>query len=128
MIERRYALLLAGLGGLTLISPAWMVLVHTTDFLPDGSKLWLPGYLAWFTGGMMLSVLAAMGARCYGFVAVPLALVIRARSPVLPTLAVTGTGILSVPVVRAVWLRFVATCSPASAKSPSRFQSTQIFT
>ena len=71
----RPALLLAGLGGLTLISPAWMVLVHTTDFLPDGSKLWLPGYLAWFTGGMMLSVLAAMGARCYGFVAVPLALV-----------------------------------------------------
>ena len=71
----RPGLLLAGLGGLTLISPAWMVLVHTTDFLPDGSKLWLPGYLAWFTGGMMLSVLAAMGARCYGFVAVPLALV-----------------------------------------------------
>ncbi|MFM8599494.1 MAG: acyltransferase family protein [Mycobacterium sp.] len=70
----RPGLVLAWLAGLTLISPAWMVLVHTTDVLPDGSKLWLPGYLAWFTGGMMLSVLAATGARCYGFVAVPLAL------------------------------------------------------
>jgi peptidoglycan/LPS O-acetylase OafA/YrhL len=68
-------LLLAGLGALVLTSPAWMVLVHTTDFLPDGAPLWLPGYLAWFVGGMMLTVLAAMGVRCYWFVALPLALV-----------------------------------------------------
>ena len=52
-----------------------MVLVHTTDFLPDGAKLWLPGYLAWFIGGMALTVLAAVRVRAYGFVAVPLALV-----------------------------------------------------
>ncbi len=71
----RPGLLLAGLGGLALISPAWMVLVHTTDVLPDGARLWLPGYLVWFLGGMMLTVLAAMGVRCYGFLAVPLALV-----------------------------------------------------
>jgi peptidoglycan/LPS O-acetylase OafA/YrhL len=68
-------LLLAGLGGLALISPAWMVLVHTGDFLPDGAKLWLPGYLVWFLGGMLLTVLAAVGARCYWFVAVPLAVI-----------------------------------------------------
>ena len=71
----RPGLLLAGLGGLFLLSPAWMVLVHSTDFLPDGARLWLPGYLAWFAGGMALTVLAAMGVRCYWFVAVPLALV-----------------------------------------------------
>ncbi|HTY27950.1 MAG TPA: acyltransferase, partial [Mycobacterium sp.] len=57
----RPGLLLAGLGGLSLISPAWMVLVHTTGFLPDGARLWLPGYLAWFIGGMLLTVLGAMG-------------------------------------------------------------------
>ncbi|WP_313675765.1 acyltransferase [Mycolicibacterium sp.] len=68
-------LLLAGLGGLALISPAWMVLVHTTDFLPDGAKLWLPGYLVWFLGGMLLTVLAALGVRCYWFAAVPLAVI-----------------------------------------------------
>lgn len=71
----RPVLLLAGLGGLALLSPAWMVLVHTTDFLPDGARLWLPGYLVWFIGGMMLTVLGAIGVRCYGFVAIPLALV-----------------------------------------------------
>ncbi|MGI9124401.1 MAG: acyltransferase family protein, partial [Mycobacterium sp.] len=70
----RPLLLLAGLAGLFLLSPAWMGLVHTTGFLPDGAKLWLPGYLAWFVGGMMLTVLAAMGVRVYWFVAIPLAL------------------------------------------------------
>lgn len=72
----RPVLLLTGLAVLALISPAWMVLVHSTNFLPDGARLWLPGYLAWFVGGMMLAVLVHVGrARCYGFVAVPLALV-----------------------------------------------------
>ena len=69
----RPGLLLAGLVGLALISPAWMAIVHTVDFLPDGARLWLPGYLAWFIGGMVLTVLAAMGIRCYGFIVVPLA-------------------------------------------------------
>jgi peptidoglycan/LPS O-acetylase OafA/YrhL len=67
--------LLVGLFLLALISPAWLVLVHTTDFLPDGARLWLPGYLIWFVAGMALTVLQAMGVRCYGFIAVSLALV-----------------------------------------------------
>lgn len=71
----RPGLLLVGLAGLALISPAWMVVVHETDVLPDGAPLWLPGYLAWFIGGMMLTVLAAMGVRSYWFIAVPLATV-----------------------------------------------------
>ena len=44
-----------------MISPAWLALVHTTDFLPDGARLWLPTYLAWFVGGMVLAVLRADG-------------------------------------------------------------------
>lgn len=73
-------LLLGGLAVLTLISPAWMVLVHSADHgggiaLPDGARLWLPGYLAWFIGGMVLTVLAVKGVRCYWFVSVPLAVV-----------------------------------------------------
>ncbi|TGD88001.1 acyltransferase [Mycolicibacterium sp. CH28] len=71
----RPALLLTALVGLALISPAWMVLVHTTDFLPNGARLWLPGYLAWFVGGMLLTVLQAKGVRVYGFVALALAIV-----------------------------------------------------
>jgi peptidoglycan/LPS O-acetylase OafA/YrhL len=77
LCKRRWRprLLLAGLGGLFLISPAWMVLVYNTDSLPDGAKLWLPGYLGWFVGGMALTVLAAMRVRVFWFVAVPLAVI-----------------------------------------------------
>jgi peptidoglycan/LPS O-acetylase OafA/YrhL len=71
----RPAALMAGLAGLALLTPAWLVLVHTTDWLPDGSKLWLPTYLAWFVGGMMLAVLQPMGVRAYAMACIPLALV-----------------------------------------------------
>jgi peptidoglycan/LPS O-acetylase OafA/YrhL len=70
----RPVLLLAGLSSLALITPAWLILVHTTDFLPDGARLWLPTYLGWFIGGMMLAVLQPMGVRAYALVCVPLAL------------------------------------------------------
>jgi peptidoglycan/LPS O-acetylase OafA/YrhL len=71
----RPALLLTGLGGLALLTPAWLILVHTTGWLPDGAKLWLPTYLAWFVGGMMLAVLQPMGVRAYAMACVPLAVV-----------------------------------------------------
>ena len=65
--------LLTGLAGLALLTPAWLILVHTTDFLPDGAQLWLPTYLSWFIGGMMLAVLQSMGVRAYAMASVPLA-------------------------------------------------------
>jgi peptidoglycan/LPS O-acetylase OafA/YrhL len=57
------------------ITPGWIVLVHWTAWLPDGARLWLPTYLVWFLGGMLLAVLQAMGVRCYAFVAIPVAVV-----------------------------------------------------
>ncbi|MUL66884.1 acyltransferase [Mycobacterium sp. CBMA 234] len=71
----RPGLMLGGLVVLAALSLGWLTLVHTTDFLPDGARLWLPTYLTWFVGGMLLSVLAAMGMRAYGFLCIPLALV-----------------------------------------------------
>lgn len=71
----RPGLLLTGLGGLALVTPAWLILVHTTDFLPDGAKLWLPTYLVWFIGGMTLAALQQLGLRAYGFACIPLAVV-----------------------------------------------------
>lgn len=72
----RPRLLLTGLCGLALVTPAWLVLVHTdtTQWLPDGARLWLPTYLLWFIGGMVLAVLQPMGARAYGLACIPLAL------------------------------------------------------
>ena len=71
----RPGLLLAGLAGLAIVSPAWLILVHTTDFLPDGGRLWLPGYLAWFVGGMLLAALQPLGVRAYALACVLLAIV-----------------------------------------------------
>ena len=68
-------LVLGVLVGMTLISPAWLILVHTDHWFPDGARLWLPTYLAWFLGGMTLAVLQAMGVRCYAFMAIPLAII-----------------------------------------------------
>lgn len=68
-------LLLVALGGLTLITPVWLTVVHTTDWLPNGAWVWLPSYLAWFIAGMMLAVLQEMRVRCYAFAAIPLATV-----------------------------------------------------
>ncbi|HTX94945.1 MAG TPA: acyltransferase [Mycobacterium sp.] len=68
-------LLLAALAALMLISPGWLILVHTDHWFPDGARLWLPTYLAWFLAGMVLAVLQAMGVRGYAFVAIPLALI-----------------------------------------------------
>ena len=69
----RPRLLLSGLVVLALVSPAWLTLVHSLDWLPDGARLWLPGYLAWFVGGMALAALQPMGVRAYAWVCVPLA-------------------------------------------------------
>jgi peptidoglycan/LPS O-acetylase OafA/YrhL len=75
--QRRWrpALLLATLAALVLITPAWLILVHLTTSLPNGARLWLPTYLAWFLAGMGVAVLQAMGVRCYAFVAIPLAVI-----------------------------------------------------
>jgi peptidoglycan/LPS O-acetylase OafA/YrhL len=68
-------LLLTGLAAFGLVTPAWLTLVHLTDWFPDGAKLWLPTYLLWFIGGMMLAVLAAMGRQWYALTCLPLAVV-----------------------------------------------------
>jgi peptidoglycan/LPS O-acetylase OafA/YrhL len=68
-------LVVGALVAMALISPAWLVLVHTDHWFPDGARLWLPTYLAWFLGGMMLTVLQRMGVQCYAFVAIPLAII-----------------------------------------------------
>ena len=61
----RPRLLLSGLMVLALVSPAWLALVHSVDWLPDGARLWLPGYLAWFVGGMAPRIGLIRWARRY---------------------------------------------------------------
>lgn len=69
----RPGLLLAGLAALAAVSPVWLAIVHTTTGLPDGARLWLPTYLAWFVAGMVLTVLQQLGVRAYGLACLPVA-------------------------------------------------------
>jgi peptidoglycan/LPS O-acetylase OafA/YrhL len=92
----RPVVLLAGLAGLATVSPLWLWLVHTVDWLPDGARLWLPTYLLWFLGGMLVAVLQPMRARAYGLACVPLAVVCYfiAATPIAgePTTSPAGLG------------------------------------
>ncbi len=105
----RPGLLLATLALLMAITPLWLALVHNVHWLPDGARLWLPTYLAWFLAGMALSVLSLMGVRCYGFVAVPLAVIsfFIAATPIAgePTTSPTG---LSEAIVKSFFYAAIA--------------------
>src|SRR6478672_6575777 len=88
--------LLVGLLCLASLTPIWLVIVHTTDFLPDGAKLWLPTYLAWFIGGMVLAALQPLGVRAYGMACLPVAVAcyLIASTPIAgePTTSPAGAG------------------------------------
>lgn len=96
--------------GMAAITPVWLVLIHTIDWFPDGARLWLPSYLAWFVGGMMLTVLQAMGVRCYAVAALPLAVICYfiASTPIAgaPT---TSPSALMEAVVKACFYAVIAT-------------------
>jgi peptidoglycan/LPS O-acetylase OafA/YrhL len=102
--------LVVGLLVLALITPAWIALFHTTGWLPGGARLWLPTYLAWFIGGMLLAVWQQMGVRAYGFVCLPLVVIcfLIAATPIAgaPT---TTPAQLSEGLVKAAFYAVIAT-------------------
>jgi peptidoglycan/LPS O-acetylase OafA/YrhL len=110
----RPRLMLAGLGALALISPAWLILVHLTTSVPNGMRMWLPTYLIWFLAGMSLTVLQAMGVRCYAFIALPLAVICYfiASTPIAgdPTTSPLG---LSQALYKAVFYAAIAALAVA---------------
>lgn len=106
--------LIAGLVVLAAISPAWLVLVHDATWLPDGARLWLPTYLMWFVGGMLLAVLQAMRVRTYALVCLPLAVVcyLIASTPIAgePT---TSPHALQDALVKTIFYAVIATLAVA---------------
>lgn len=110
----RPGLLIGGLVALALVTPAWLILVHTTDFLPDGARLWLPSYLAWFIGGMLLAALQPLGVRAYGLACIPVAVACYfiASTPIAgePT---TSPNELREAVVKAFFYAVIATLAVA---------------
>jgi peptidoglycan/LPS O-acetylase OafA/YrhL len=66
--------------------------------------LWLPTYLIWFIGGMSLTVLQAMGVRCYALIAIPLAIIcyLIVSTPIAGAPTTSPQGLLQA-VVKAVF-------------------------
>lgn len=110
----RPGLLIGALTVLAMITPAWLILVHTVDWLPDGARLWPPAYLLWFVAGMLLTVLQALGVRTYGFAAVTLAVVCYfiAATPIAgePT---TSPHELTPALIKAVFYAVIAALAVA---------------
>jgi peptidoglycan/LPS O-acetylase OafA/YrhL len=106
----RPGVLLAGLAALAAVSPAWLVVLHTTDWLPNSAGMWLPAYLTCFIGGMALAVFRAIGARCHAFVAIPLALLgyVIVATPMAGA-ATMGPVRLWEPLIKALLYAIVAT-------------------
>lgn len=110
----RPGVLLVGLALFAAVSPLWLWLVHSVDWLPDGARLWLPTYLVWFVGGMLLAVLQAMRVRVYALAATPLAVVcyLIASTPIAgePT---TSPHALRDAVVKTAFYAVIATLTVA---------------
>jgi peptidoglycan/LPS O-acetylase OafA/YrhL len=106
----RPVLLVIGLAALAALSSAWLIVLHTTDWLPSAAGMWLPAYLACFAGGMALAVLQAMEVRCYAFAVIPLALV----SYLIVSTPIAGDATISPvklwqPLAKSVFYAMIAT-------------------
>lgn len=48
------------------ITPLWTWITHNTD-ISFTARLWLPGFIAWFAGGMLLALASVTVKRCYPY-------------------------------------------------------------
>ena len=106
----RPKLLLAGLAALAALTPAWLIVLHTSDWLPSAAGMWLPAYLGCFAGGMALAVLQAMGVRCYAFAVIPPALVsyLIVSTPIAGDAGMSPVKVWE-PLAKAVFYATIAT-------------------
>ncbi|MGB0969706.1 MAG: acyltransferase family protein [Mycobacterium sp.] len=114
---------LAGLALLATVTPVWLILVIAAQpdgVLPNSAGMWLPGYLAWFAGGMALAVLQALGKRCPAAFAIPLAvaLYLVVSTPIGGTLS--GPDPAWSPVAKSLLYAAIATLAVAPPALSSR--------
>lgn len=106
----RPRVVLAGLGAVAAISPLWLIVLHTTGWLPAVAGMWLPHYLIWFAGGMALAVLQTMGVRCGWRVALPAAVAafLIVSTPVAGSMSATAPN-LGADLIRTLLYAAIAT-------------------
>lgn len=102
--------LLAGLAAMAVVSPAWLIVVNVTDWLPNSAGMWLPAHLACFAGGMALAVLRAMEVRVYAAAVIPLAILgfLVVSTPIAGEVSM-GPVMLFQPLTKTVFYAVIAT-------------------
>jgi peptidoglycan/LPS O-acetylase OafA/YrhL len=104
---------LAALAALAAITPLWLVVVSTTELLPNSAGMWLPAHIAWFAGGMALAVLEVTGARCDATAAIGLATVLYLAVSTSVGGTVLGHDPASAPVTKSLMYAAIATLAVA---------------
>jgi peptidoglycan/LPS O-acetylase OafA/YrhL len=104
---------LAALAALAAITPLWLVVVSTTELLPNSAGMWLPAHIAWFAGGMALAVLEVTGARCDATAAIGLAIVLYLAVSTSVGGTVSGHDPASAPVTKSLMYAAIATLAVA---------------
>ncbi|OBB01504.1 acyltransferase [Mycobacteriaceae bacterium 1482268.1] len=99
---------LTRLAAMAAVTPAWLIVAHTTDLLPNSAGTWLPAHIACFVGGMTLAVLAAIGTRWRVGVTLPVAaaLYLAVATPIGG--AILGGDPAWVPVTKALFYASIA--------------------
>ncbi len=74
--------LAVALVGVAAITPLWTWITHNTD-ISFTARLWLPGFIAWFAGGMLLALASVTVKRCnpYGMGLLALYFLLLACTP-----------------------------------------------
>ena len=104
---------LLGLAAISAVGPTWLLLVTTTDMLPNSAGMWLPAHIGWFVGGMALAVLQAVGARCHAGLAIPLAVALYLLVSTPIGGAILGPDPVWVPVAKSLLYAAIATLAVA---------------
>lgn len=96
----RPAVTLTRLAALAAVTPVWLIVLNTTDLLPNAAGMWLPGHLTSFTTGMALAVLSVVGTRWNACATLPLAaaLYLAVATPIGGV--IVGTDPAWVPVTK----------------------------
>ena len=104
----RPARTLTGLAALAAVTPAWLVVAHTTDALPNAAGMWLPAHLACFAAGMALAVLGIIGTRWRARVTLPSAAALYLIVSTPAGGAILGPDPAWVPVTKALLYAAIA--------------------
>lgn len=96
--------------GVVAITPLWTSITHNTD-ISYTARLWLPGFIAWFAGGMLLALASVTLKRCspYGMGLLALYFLLLACTPLAGEATIVPTDATQAVTKSMLFLLFATT-------------------